>query len=47
MNITSDLKLTGDLPDMIGVGDNVHVIARVGSFKDPLFQLEPVQTSLR
>ncbi|MBQ3358219.1 MAG: DUF4839 domain-containing protein [Microbacterium sp.] len=47
VNITSDLKLTGDVPDTVGVGDNVHVIARVGSFKDPLFQLEPVETRVR
>lgn len=47
VNITNDLNLTGDALDTIGVGDNVHIIARVGSFKDPLFQLEPVQTSVR
>lgn len=47
VNITNDLHLTGEVPDTIGVGDNVHVIARVESFKDPLFQLEPVQTSVR
>ncbi|WP_372983925.1 DUF4839 domain-containing protein [Microbacterium sp.] len=47
VNITSDLNLTGDVPDTIGVGDNVHVIARVGPFRDPLFQLEPVETRLR
>lgn len=47
VNITNDLHLTDDSPDTIGVGDNVHVIARVVSFKDPLFFLEPVQTSVR
>lgn len=47
VNIRNDLHLTGDVPDTIGVGTNVHVIARVGSFKDPLFQLEPVETSVR
>jgi hypothetical protein len=47
VNITNDLHLTDDSPDTVGVGDNVHVIARVGSFSDPLFQLEPVQTSIR
>ncbi|MBQ3358222.1 MAG: DUF4839 domain-containing protein [Microbacterium sp.] len=45
--MTNDLHLTGEVPDKIDVGNNVHVIARVGSFKDPLLQLEPVQTSLR
>ncbi|GGD76843.1 DUF4839 domain-containing protein [Microbacterium murale] len=46
VNITSDLNLTGDVPDTIGVGTNVHVIVRVGEY-DPnnmLFQLEPVET---
>lgn len=47
VNITNDLHLTGVMPDTISVGTNVHVIARVGSFRDPLFQLEPVQTSVR
>lgn len=47
VNTTNDLHLTGEVPDTIDVGTKVHVIARVGSFKDPLFQLEPVQTSLR
>src|SRR5690606_7474584 len=47
VNITNDLHLTGDVPDTIGVGTNVHVIARVGSFKDPLFQLKPVETRVR
>lgn len=47
VNITNDLKLTGNVPDTIGVGTNVHIIARVGSFKDPLFQLEPVSTRVR
>lgn len=49
VNITSELNLTGDVPDTIGVGTNVHVVARVGSF-DPmsmLFQLEPVETRVR
>lgn len=49
VNVTSDLNLTGDVPDTIGVGTNVHVIARVGAY-DPnnmLFQLEPVETRVR
>lgn len=49
VNITSDLNLTGDVPDTIGVGTNVHVIAEVGSF-DPmsmLFQLKPRETRVR
>ncbi|HWU30030.1 MAG TPA: DUF4839 domain-containing protein [Microbacterium sp.] len=47
VNITNDLHLTGDVPDTIGVGTNVHVIARVGSIDGQLFLLEPVQTSVR
>ncbi|CAD5140679.1 protein of unknown function [Microbacterium sp. Nx66] len=47
VNITNDLHLTGDVPDTLGVGDNVHVIARVGSLDGQLFLLEPVQTSVR
>ncbi|WDH78197.1 DUF4839 domain-containing protein [Microbacterium esteraromaticum] len=47
VNITNDLHFMGDVPDTIGVGTNVHVIARVGSFKEPLFQLEPVETRVR
>lgn len=47
VNITNDLHLTGDVPDTVGVGTNVHVIARVGSIDGQLFLLEPVQTSVR
>lgn len=47
VNITNDLHLMGEVPDTIGVGTNVHVIARVGSFNDLLFQLEPVETRVR
>ncbi|WP_168443041.1 DUF4839 domain-containing protein [Microbacterium sp. K35] len=47
VNITNDLHLTDDAPDTIGVGDNLHVIARVGSIDGQLFLLEPVQTSVR
>ncbi len=47
VNITNDLHLTGDVPDTIGVGTNMHVIARVGSIDGQLFLLEPVQTSVR
>lgn len=47
VNITNDLHLTDDSPDTIGVGDNVHVIARVGSIDGQLFLLEPVETRVR
>jgi len=47
VNLTNDLHLTDDSPETIGIGTNVHIIARIGSFKDPLFQLEPVQTRVR
>ncbi|MFD7871835.1 DUF4839 domain-containing protein [Microbacterium sp. NPDC059771] len=47
VSITNDLHLTDDSPDTIGVGDNLHVIARVGSTDGQLFLLTPVQTSVR
>lgn len=49
VNTTSDLHYVGDIPDTIGVGTNVHVVAEVGAF-DPattLFQLTPVTTQFR
>lgn len=50
VNTTYDLHLTGeDIPETIGVGDNLHFVARVGEFETNtlLFLLEPVSTSLR
>jgi hypothetical protein len=50
VNIVSDLRLTGsDIPDAIGVGDNLHVVARVGDYNSTqeLFFLEPVSTEVR
>lgn len=49
VNITFDLQLTGDVPDTIGVGDNVHIVARVVEYESDtlLFLLEPVETSVR
>lgn len=49
VNTTYDLHYEGDVPDTIGVGTNVHVVAEVGAF-DPattLFQLTPVTTQFR
>lgn len=46
----SDLKLTGnDIPDTIGVGDNLRVTATVDRYIENqcLFLLEPVQTEFR
>ena len=45
-----DLNLTGSsVPDSVGKGDNLHVIARVGKFNPDtgLFLLEPVSTEVR
>lgn len=50
VNTTSDLHYVGDnIPDSIGVGDNVRVTARVLEFDafSLLFQLEPVATQIR
>jgi Domain of unknown function (DUF4839) len=50
VNIVSDLHLTGsNIPAAIGVGDNLHVVARVGDYNSTseLFRLEPVSTQVR
>jgi hypothetical protein len=47
---TFDLHLTGsNIPDYVGAGDNLHIIARVGEFNtvQELFFLEPISTELR
>lgn len=50
VNTVNDLHLTGDnIPDSIGVGDELRIVARVGDY-DPesfLFFLEPISTQLR
>lgn len=50
VNTTYDLHLTGeDIPETIGVGDNLHFVARVGEYEADtlLFLLEPIFTSSR
>lgn len=49
VNVINDLKLTGNVPDSIGVGNNLHVVARVGAYEPDttLFLLEPVATQVR
>lgn len=50
VNITSDLALTGDnIPDTIGVGQNLHITAVVMEFEEDtcLFELAPVETRVR
>jgi hypothetical protein len=45
-----DLNLTGDdVPDYLGTGDNVHIVAKVEEYNvtQNLFQLEPVSTAMR
>ena len=45
-----DLNLVGDnIPDYIGIGNNVHIIAEVGEYNEysELFELLPVSTSVR
>lgn len=44
-----DLHLTGNVPDYIGRGTNVHVVATVGDYNSRanLFYLEPVSTEVR
>ncbi|WP_422750971.1 DUF4839 domain-containing protein [Micromonospora sp. WMMD1219] len=46
----SDLHLTGaNIPNSIGVGDLLHVVARVGAYSQNqcLFFIEPVSTTIR
>lgn len=46
----SDLHLTGDnIPDEIGIGLNVHIIATVGSYDEStgLFEIVPTSISIR
>jgi hypothetical protein len=50
VNIVTDLHLTGsNIPDGIGKGDNLHLIARVDGFNraQGLFFLKPVSTTVR
>lgn len=50
VNIVSDLRLTGsNIPDTIGVGQNLHVIAQVEGYDSNscLFLLKPVSTGIR
>ncbi|WP_185972348.1 DUF4839 domain-containing protein [Georgenia yuyongxinii] len=50
VNTTHDLHLTGDdIPDTIGVGHNLHIVARVEEFETDslLFLLDPVSTQFR
>ncbi|MGO4597744.1 DUF4839 domain-containing protein [Terrabacter sp. 2RAF25] len=50
VNVTGDLNLSGpNVPDVIGVGDNLHVVAQVDTFESNscLFLLEPVSTGMR
>jgi hypothetical protein len=50
VDIVSDLRLTGsNIPDAIGVGGNLHVVARVGDYNSTseLFRLEAVSTEVR
>jgi hypothetical protein len=47
VNVALDLHLTG--PDVVHVGDNLHVVAQVGDYNptQELFHLEPVSTEVR
>lgn len=50
VNIVSDLRLTGsNIPDTIGVGQNLHIIAKVEGYNrvQELFFLKPVSTEVR
>jgi hypothetical protein len=50
VNIVWDLNLTGDnIPDSIGAGDNLHILAAVEDFNESngLFHLKPIETVFR
>lgn len=49
MNTVYGLNFRGHVPGRIGVGDNLHVVARVDHFerRTGLFLLEPVSTRVR
>ena len=50
MSASTDLGLTGpNVPDYIGPGDNLHVVAKVVVYEGDscLFLLDPVSTSVR
>jgi hypothetical protein len=50
VNITNDLHLTGsNVPDTIGTGNNLHIVAKVGDYNSvqELFFLEPISTRVR
>ena len=49
VNTISDLHYVGDVPDSIGVGAKLHVVASVDQYIDTqcLFLLKPVETSFR
>lgn len=50
VNTTSDLRYTGEVPDTIGRGTNLHVVVKVGEYEGPrtcLFLIKPVSTAVR
>lgn len=49
VNTTIDLHYTGNMPDTIGVGTNLHITARIDEYEPNscLFLLGPVETAFR
>jgi Domain of unknown function (DUF4839) len=50
VNIVLDLHLTGsNIPDSVGTGDNLHIIAQVEDYNSTqcLFSLKPISTGVR
>jgi hypothetical protein len=49
VNTISDLRYTGNVPDTIGVGTNLHITAQIDEYEPNscLFLLEPVETAFR
>lgn len=49
VNATYDLHWSGARPDTVGIGNNLHFVARIDKYEEStcLFLLDPVQTSAR
>lgn len=49
VNLVNDLHFVGNVPDTLGVGNNLHIIAKIGEYEPSscLFLIEPIETSFR
>ncbi|WP_435528101.1 DUF4839 domain-containing protein [Microbacterium aurantiacum] len=49
VNTTNDMRWAGDVPDSVGVGTNLAIMAEIGLYEESscLLLIEPVRTSVR